>query len=144
MKTQIVTITLILFLILSCKPTNKDIVKIEFQYICGGKGCLSTSSVYTKDSIINSFFDWSPESFKKTKTINTPEKWQKLIENIDIGAFKKIKSDSGRYQYDGVDVNIIIFFSNKKKLKISNGESDSIYFPKVEKLREIEQNFEKK
>lgn len=130
----------ILFSISSCQSTHKDIVKVEFKSICGGKGCKSHSSVFTKDSIIESVFDWSPKPFEETKRINTAENWEKLLKNIDIEAFENIKSDSGRYQYDGTDEIIILYFSNQKKLKITNGETDSLYYPRIEKLYQLYRN----
>jgi len=125
---------IILFSISSCQSIDNDIVKVEFKSICGGKGCKSKSSVFTKDSIVESVFNWNPETLQKSSRKNTAENWQKLLANIDIQAFENIKSDSGRYQYDGMDQIIILYFSNQKKLKISNGESDSLYYPRIEKL----------
>ncbi|GGG65974.1 hypothetical protein [Epilithonimonas arachidiradicis] len=126
--------------IFSCKPTNKDIIKVEFKSICGSKGCKSHRSVFTKDSIIESYFNWNPEAFKETKRTNTPENWEKLLKNVDIEAFKNIKSDSGRYQYDGTDEIIILHFSNQKRLKVSNGDQDSLYYPRIEKLYQFYRN----
>lgn len=131
---------LLLFSVLSCQSADKDIVKVEFKSICGAKGCKSHSSVFTKDSIVESVFDWSPEAFKETKRTNTPENWEKLLANVDIEAFENIKSDSGRYQYDGTDEIIILHFSNHKKLKVSNIETDSLYSPRFEKLYQFYKN----
>jgi len=131
---------LLLFSVLSCQSTDKDIVKVEFKSICRGKGCKSHSSVFTKDSIIESVFDWSPKPFEETKRINTPENWKKLLDNVDVEAFENIKSDSGRYQYDGTDQIIILYFSNKKRLKVSNGNQDSLYYPRIEKLYQFYRN----
>jgi len=130
----------ILFSISSCQSTHKEIVKIEFKSICGGKGCKSHSSIFTKDSIVESEFNWNPETLRKTRKANTSENWEKLLSNIDIEAFENIKSDSGRYQYDGTDEIIILHFSNQKKLKVSNGETDSLYYPRIEKLYQILRN----
>jgi len=131
---------LLLFSVLSCQSTDKDIVKVEFKSICGAKGCKSHSSVFTKDSIVESVFDWSPKPFEETKRTNTPENWKKLLDNVDVEAFENIKSDSGRYQYDGTDQVIILYFSNHKKLKVSNGEIDSLYFPRIAKLYQFYNN----
>ena len=131
---------LLSFSLVSCQSTDKDIVKVEFKSICGGKGCKSHSSVFTKDSIVESIFNWNPETFKETKRPNTPENWEKLLANIDIEAFENIKSDSGRYQSDGTDEIIILHFSNQKKLKITNGETDSLYYPRIEKLYQFYKN----
>lgn len=136
-KLFLLTVSIFLF---SCKPTNKDIVKVEFKSICGAKGCKSHSSIFTKDSIIESVFDWSPKPFEETKRTNTPENWKKILANVDIEAFEKIKSDSGRYQSDGTDEIIILYFSNQKKLKITNGETDSLYYPRIEKLYQFYKN----
>ncbi len=113
---------------------NEDIVKVEFISICGGKGCKSHSSLFTRDSITETTFNWNPETMKKTRRANTPENWEKLLKNVDIEAFENIKSDSGRYQSDGTDEVIVIHFSNHKKLKVSNGESDNLYYPRIQKL----------
>ncbi|MFC4163795.1 hypothetical protein ACFOWU_09030 [Epilithonimonas zeae] len=131
---------LLLFSVLSCQSTDKDIVKVEFKSICGGKGCKSHRSVFTKDSIVESYFNWNPEAFKEIKIKNTAENWEKLLKNIDIEAFENIKSDSGRYQYDGTDQIIILYFSNKKRLKVSNGNQDSLYYPRIEKLYQFYRN----
>jgi len=136
-KLFLLTVSIFLF---SCKPTNKDIVKVEFKSICGAKGCKSHSSVFTKDSIIESVFDWSPKPFEETKRTNTPENWKKMLANVDIEAFENIKSDSGGYQYDGTDQIIILYFSNKKRLKVSNGNQDSLYYPRIEKLYQFYRN----
>jgi|GEM_PF-5606061 len=130
----------ILFSISSCQSTDKEIVKVEFKSICGGKGCKSHSSVFTKDSITDSEFNWNPETLQKSSRKNTAENWQKLLANVDIQAFENIKSDSGRYQDDGTDEIIILHFSNRKKLKVSNGDRDSLYYPKIEKLYQILRN----
>ena len=128
---------LLLFSLSSCQSTDKDILKVEFKSICGGKGCKSKSSVFTKDSIVETVYNWNPENLKRTESPNISKNWDKLLKNIDIEAFENIKSDSGRYQSDGTDEIIILHFSNRKKLIVSNGNRDSLYYPRIEKLYQI-------
>lgn len=113
------------------RPATNGIVRVGYKHY-GGMGGLSVTLSITQSSTLYSYSLFIDSSNNRRYDEPTEEQtWAKLMDELDVEAFKKIENGPSYLPVDGTDREFFIATESGQEFMFINGEEDE-HFKKLQ------------
>lgn len=111
--------------------TDTEVAQIAYKHYGGMAGLSTTLSITDGSTCYSYSLHIDKESARRCDMPTTDAIWQKLLSELDLSTFQKIKSGGSLLPVDGTDREFTIILTSGEEYSFINGEDDK-HFKKLQ------------